>query len=121
MVDKIGDKGKKGKVGGIKETQTSKQVEKTEQVGRIGKIKESSAVGKVGKAGRSQGPVPGEVLTPADRDPLYRLIDEETEKILGATGDISDEQREAIANAVKMAVDAAIVNEDDEEGEEEEG
>lgn len=106
-----GGDNKKGKVGGIRSTTTTQSVEKTTAVGDVEKVEKAKAVtsvrgaGAVGKAGRVG------TLTLAQRQVLFQMIDEESEKLFGKSN-LPLEHRKIVETAVKMAVDTALVDDD---------
>ena len=53
-------------------------------------------------------------MTVADKDELFSLISEEADKIFGPDG-LPESQRETVENAVKMAVDSTLLEENEEE------
>ena len=53
-------------------------------------------------------------MTPAERDYLHRLVHEEADKMFGPDG-LPVEKRETVEGAVRMAIDAVILEEEDEE------
>ena len=103
---------KDGKIGGIGKAKSANQIEKTEQVDTVGGVKKAGKVSAVKGAGATSGAAGGQLLTPADREPLFKMIEEEAEKLFGKDSSIPQEQKDAIAKAVKMAVDAAIIDEE---------
>ena len=52
-------------------------------------------------------------MTPQEREHLFSLINEEADKLFGPDG-LPESQRETVEGAVRMAVDAAIIDEDEE-------
>ena len=110
MVDEI--KGK-GKVGDIK----SKQIEETRKTGAVKQVGKTSAIDNVkAVSGNARGST--RVMTAAEREKLFKMVNEEAEKLFGDSG-IPQSQRQAIEDAVKYTLDAAIIddNEDDNEDE----
>lgn len=104
MVKKIGDK----KVEKLTET---KSVSVTEAVKQIEGVKSVAGVGKVEKVGAVSGKRrPTTVMTMAEREAYLRMVSEEAEKMLSA-GILSKKQADVAVEAVKMAVDSAIIEE----------
>jgi len=104
-------KGKKGKIGGIKSTGGAKNIEKAGRVSDVGEVEKASAVGGVKGARSVQRKATG-VMTKAERDSLFQMIDEEADKLFGEDG-LPKKQQEVVQKAVKMAVDASIIDEDE--------
>jgi len=105
----------KSKIGGVKSTKVTSEVEKTSSVDEASKVKGVSRVGGVQRSGSIQRAKGTKVMTTAERDKLFRIINEEAEKMFGSSSVIK-EKKEIVATAVKMAVDAGLL---DEEGAEE--
>jgi len=105
----------RSKIGGIKSTRGSSEVEKTSSVDESSKVKKVTRVGGISRAGSVQNRKQTKVMTTAERDKLFRIINEEAEKMFGSDSVIK-EKKEIVATAVKMAVDAGLL---DEEGAEE--
>ena len=106
MTKKIG---KKSKIGGIESTDKASEVAGTSAVGEIQTIKPTGAVSGVGKAGGIGRRGPTRIMSMQERQELLRLIDEEAEKMFGPGA--NPEKKQAVVNAVKMAVDSGIEEE----------
>jgi len=100
---------KKGKIGGIESTDKAGEVAGTGAVGEVQNVKATSAVSGVGKADGITRRGPTRIMSMQERQELLRLIDEEAEKMFGPGAD--KEKKAAVVNAVKMAVDAGIEEE----------
>jgi hypothetical protein len=112
MTKKIGDK----KVGGVDSTRQTGSVKETGTVSQVGSVKATTGVGGVGGVGAVGKRRPTRTMTLQEREELFRMIDEEAEKML-KNGLLPPEKRAAVQSAVKMAVDAGIADEDgDSEG-----
>ena len=109
MAKKIG---KKKSIKGVDTTKATKNVDEASAISEIGGIKALSGVGKVAKSGVIQRSQITQNISASERDKLFRMINEETDKLCN-DGTISPKSREVVENAVKMVVDAAII--DDEE------
>jgi len=109
MPDKPGKVGGK-RIGGVKQTTESGAVEETKSVSDVGSVKKTAGVGGIkGTAGATGSRKP---MTLAEREKLFGIISEEAEKLLKKSG-LSAEQQEIIENAVKMAVDTGLSEDDD--------
>ena len=103
------------KIGGVKRTKGATGVEQTESVGEVKGVKKARSVGGVkgvGKAGAGGGKLP---ITAAERDQLFQMINEEAEKMFEGSSILPEEQKKIVTDAVKMAVDASVIDEEDEE------
>lgn len=109
MTKKIGDK----KIGGVKSTKETSSVEGAEAVSGVTGIKPTAAVGGVRGAGGVGRRRATRTMTPEERQQLFNMISEEAEKMFGAEG-LPAGHKEVVQQAVKMAVDAAIIDEDGE-------
>ena len=112
MTKKIGDK----KIGAVKSssvgsTSETSQVKGAEQVRGIGKVQATSGVGSVKGAGAIGKRRPTRVMTLAEREQFFKMIDEEAEQLV-ASGAIPAAKRELVKSAVKMAVESGLVEED---------
>ncbi len=103
---------KRGKIGGISGTGSSKGIEKASNIGHVDQVKKTDAIAGTGAIGGVSNRKPTTLMTAADRQRLFSMIDEEAEKLLGQSG-LSPEHRKAVQDAVKMAVDAATVDEEE--------
>ena len=102
MVKKVGGP----KSPGTKET-TSVQPTKSVGAGKVGNIK-----GAEGKTKASRVSNPTQFLSAADREKLFKMINEEADKMFGPDG-LPESNREVVEEAVKMAIDAGIVEEEE--------
>jgi hypothetical protein len=109
----MGKKSDDGKVGSVKGTGSTTNVQGTESVGSVGEVKATSGVGAVKGAGAVGKRRPTRIMSPAERENLFRLINEEADKLFAGSG-MSEEKKQVLKSAVKMAVDAGIVDEEDE-------
>ena len=105
MTKKKGDK----KIGGVKSAKVTTGIEGTQQVGEVSKVKKAAQVSAVKGAGAVKGARVDNQLSSADRDQIFDMIGEEAEKLFGKS-----KQREVVENAVKMAIDAGIIDEEEE-------
>lgn len=99
------------KIGEIRSTGKAKQVEQTGEISRVDPVKPTDAVGGVKGAGAVGKRRPTRKITAAEREQLLRMIDEEADKLC-ESGVLPNAKREVVKSAVKMAVDASIVDED---------
>jgi hypothetical protein len=110
MTKKIGDK----KLGGVTSTTEASGIQKTEGIGEVKSIQATTGVGGVGKAGAVGKRRSTRVMSLAEREALMNMIGEEAEKMF-ADGTLSASNKELVTNAVKMAVDAGLVPDEDKE------
>jgi len=110
MTKKIGDK----KVSGVTSSTGTKGVESTEGVSGIKGIKPTTGVGGIGGIGGIGRRRATRLMTAAEREQLFNLINEEADK-LASEGIIPRGQKEAVSKAVRMAVDSGLVEDDDSE------
>lgn len=90
---------------------TSIETTKTSGVGGVGKVGQVGAVGDATGAGRVQGV--GRKISPANRELLMRMVDEESEKLFGE-GQLPERKKKVIEGAVKMVLEGST-EEDTEE------
>ena len=110
MTKKIGDK----KVSLVGSTTEATGVQGTEGVSGISSIRPTSGVRGIGGPAGITRRRATRIMTPAERDQLFNMINEEAEK-LEAQGILPTRQKETVSKAVKMAVDSGIVEDDDAE------
>ncbi|RMG44398.1 MAG: hypothetical protein D6719_01910 [Candidatus Dadabacteria bacterium] len=99
-------------VGGVTSTKGTRGVKGTEAVSEVERVKKTEEVGRVGKVGAAGKRRPTRTMSSAEREELFRIINEEADKMF-ADSPIPPEEREAVKNAVKMAVDAGLIPEDE--------
>ena len=108
MAQKNDDK----KIGAVSSSASAKGVKATESLSEVDKVKGASAikgisgVSGVGKAGAIGA------LNLEQRERLMTIISEESQK-LAAQGVISNRQRDLVEQAVKMAIDATLIEAQD--------
>ena len=101
------------KVGGIKSTRETHEVDPTREVGGVHGIKPTAGVSGVSRAGAvGSARRPTRTMTLAEREELFRMINEEADKMFGEAG-IPEAKRELVETAVKMAVDSGLLDVDD--------
>lgn len=108
MTKKIGDK----KLGGVKSTTHTPQIESTQAVTRVTSIQPTTGVGPVKGASAIGKRRATRVLTIEEREELLKLVTEEADKML-SSGILPPQKKELVAQAVKMAVDASLVSEEE--------
>ena len=110
MTKKIGKKA----VSGVQSTTETKSVEGTESVSGVGSIKPTSSVGGIGGATRVTRRRATRIMSSQERDQLFQMISEEADKLV-SEGILPKGQKDVVSRAVRMAVDAGLVDEDDKE------
>lgn len=108
MTKKIGDK----KLGGVKSTTHATEVEGTEAVSRVTSIQATPGVSSVKGASAIGKRRTTRVMTVEEREQLLQMVEEEAEKALNA-GILPQAKKEVVTQAVKMAVDASLISEDE--------
>lgn len=102
----------KGKITGVKGTGMPEGVERAGAISEVEKAKKTAPVagvrglGALGKARATR------IMSSAEREAIFHLIHEEADRLFGKGG-MSARQREVVETAVKMAVDAAIIEDED--------
>ncbi len=77
------------------------------KVGGVSDVKGAKAQSEVKRVRRPTRP-----MTAAERDHLFKIIHEEADKLFGANG-LPESQRHTLENAVKVTVDASIIEEEE--------
>jgi hypothetical protein len=104
MANKDDDK----KIGAIGSSGSTKGVKATESLSEIDKVKGASGVqGVTGVSGVGKAGAIGSISI-EQREKLMTIVAEEAQK-LAAQGIISKSQREVVEQAVKMAIDASLI------------
>jgi hypothetical protein len=104
----MGNKDDDKKVGSIRSSGSTKGVKATESLSEIDKVK--GALGVQGVSGVSGVGKTGAVgaISSEQREKLMTIVTEEAQR-LAAQGIISKSQREVVEQAVKMAIDASLI------------
>ena len=110
----MNDKKKGSRISGVSSTGRSREVERTESIGDVEKVAPTTGVKGVGKAGSVGKRRSTRTMTYAEREELFNMIDQEADKLFKG-GALSEERKKVVKEAVKMAVDAGIIDEEDEE------
>jgi hypothetical protein len=100
-----------GKIGAVKGTGSTTNVQGADSVGSVSGIKPTSAVGGVKGAGAIGKRRATRIMSPAEREAIFRMISEEADKLFEGSP-MSEEKKEVLKSAVKMAVDAGIVTDE---------
>lgn len=103
-----GIKDKKNRVGGIL---GSSGVRRASSVRDVEEVKKTGEISRVERTGKSQRKIT-RLMSAAEREKLFQMINEEAEKLFGENG-LPKEQREIVENAVRMAIDASIAEDED--------
>ncbi len=98
----------KKKIGGVDPTARTKEVAETEAVKGVQSIKPATQVAGVGGVNRVGKRGPTRIMSSAEREQLFKMIEEEADKLFGQSGNV-----EEVKQAVKMAVDVGLVDEDE--------
>ena len=104
--------GDKKKVGGVKTPADTKSVEETKGVSGVGEVKKTSSVGGVKGSGAVRGRQATQKLSIKDREKIFQLIEEEAEKLFSSK-DTPGKKKEIVEQAVKMAIDSGLVDEEE--------
>jgi len=96
---KVGAIGTSGATKGVKATESLSEVDKVKGASAVKGVSEVSGVGRSGAIG---------AVSIEQRDKLMAIVTEEAEK-LAAQGVLSKSQRDVVEQAVKMAIDASLI------------
>lgn len=105
MTKKIDEK---KKIGGVDATERAREVAQTEAVKGVQGIKPTAQVGGISGVTRLGKRGPTRIMSSAERDQLFKMIEEEADKLFG-----DSEKAKEVKEAVKMAVDVGLVDEDE--------
>jgi hypothetical protein len=98
------------KINRIGSSHSPKEVKATEALTEVGKVQGASEVKRVTGVGGVRRADAAGAVSFEQRERLMKIVTEEAEK-LAAQGVLSNQQRAVIENAVKLAIDAALVDE----------
>lgn len=108
MTKKIGKKSVKG----VNSTDQTKVIDDTATVSGVNSVKPTSGISPVERASTTKASRLTRTMTLAEREYLFNLINEEAGKMVNS-GELSEKRRDIVTGAVKMAIDSALL--DDEE------
>ena len=98
------------KIGAISGTKSSENVKAPDSVTSVEQIAATQSVGLIKAVGLGQKRRSTRIMSAAEREQLFKMINEEADKLFKNSG-ISEEKRGILADAVKMAVDSGIIDE----------
>jgi hypothetical protein len=110
MVKKIGDK----KIDPLSPTKGPDSVAKTTGVEGVDPVKATSGVAGTSAVGGVRARKSTRMMSMAEREELFKMVSEEADKLF-PPGTLPKHKKEVIEGAVKMAIDAAITDEEPEE------
>ena len=99
------------KIREVSRTDVTKQIKETTAVGEVGEVKPAGGVSEVKGLSGVRARSATRTMTAAEREALFRMINEEAEKMFGGTG-MSQEKQEAVTKAVKIAIDIGAEEEE---------
>ncbi|MCB0336739.1 MAG: hypothetical protein KDD62_10555, partial [Bdellovibrionales bacterium] len=99
------------KISGIKDKGKAAGIDRTQSVGDVKGVEAAEGISGVKATEATRGVSKTHALTAANRDSVRKMIEEEADKLF-ASGLIPKEQRAVVEEAVKMAIDAAIIDEE---------
>jgi len=103
--------GDKGKVTGVKGAGMPEGIERTSAISEVEKAKKTAPVAGVRGLGALGKTRATRIMSSEEREAIFNQIQEEADKLFSKSG-MSSKQRQVVETAVKMAVDAAIVDDD---------
>lgn len=105
------DKKKDSSIGGVKSTKQTQDVEGTKRVADVSDVKGASSIGSIGGAGDSSKRRATRTMSYEEREQLFKMVAEEATSLFGKAG-MSKEKQSIIEDAVKMAIDSGLLEED---------
>lgn len=105
MNKKIGDK----KIEGVQSSQQTEKVSGAETVTGVTGVKGAESISGVGAVGGVSKRRNTRVMSAAERTQLFQMINEEAEKLFG---EMPEEQKKVVTDAVKMAINTGIIEEE---------
>ena len=107
MTKKIGDK----KIDGVTSTRQAESVKEALAVSEVQNVKATSGVGTVKSTGSVRSRQSTRVMSLEEREQLFKMIGEEADTLFKGSG-MSEQRKQMVQNAVKMAVDAGLLEEE---------
>ncbi len=108
------DKKRDSSIGSIKSTKQTQNVEGTKGVGDVSGIAGTSSIGSIGGAGDSTKRRATRAMSFEEREQLFKMVSEEASSLFGKAG-MSKEKQSIIEDAVKMAIDSGLLEEEPQE------
>jgi hypothetical protein len=106
------------KIGGIRSTKETRSIEGTgviegsESIGGVTSVKGASSVGSVKGSGQVARASSTKILSAKERDKIFSVIREEADKLVGE-GILPSSKKDIAKSAVMMAIDSALVEDED--------
>lgn len=107
------DKKNSGEIDKIKETGASEIVKKISKVDSVDEVAPVTKVGGVKQAGGVSGARITKEMTTQEREQLFRMVDEEADKLFATTTSIGAKRKKLVQDAVKMAIDSGLLDKPD--------
>ncbi len=107
----MGDKKDKDNIKGIGKTQKTSSVSKVDGVEEVQKVEKAGAVTRSAGVAKTSGG--SQALRYQDREKLFGMVEEEALNLF-RNSKLPEEQKRLIREAVKMAIDSALIEEDGE-------
>jgi hypothetical protein len=101
------------RIGGVTSATKAAGIERLKEVDRVSGVQRTEAVSGVRRAGGIARSRLTAAMSAAEREALFRMIQEETDKIY-EEGGLPEKQKEIVKQAVKMAVEAGLIGEEEE-------
>jgi hypothetical protein len=107
------DKKNNGGIDKIKETGASEVVKKISKVDSVDEVAPITKVGGVKQAGGVSGARISREMTTQEREKLFRIVDEEADKLFTGSTSIGAKRKKLVQEAVKMAIDSGLLEKPD--------
>lgn len=106
----MGDKTDKDNIKGIGKTQKTTSISKVDGVEEVAKVQKTGAVQRSGAVSKTNDS--SQRLRYQDREKLFGMVEEEALNLF-RNSKLPEEQKRLIREAVKMAIDSALIEEED--------
>lgn len=104
-------KGSGDQIGGVSGARGAEQVRRAAEIAEVSKVQQAAGVGGVQRVGGIGGKRrPTRVMSVAEREKIFEMIDQEAERLF-REGGVPEGQRSLVKAAVKMAIDTGLVEE----------
>lgn len=99
----------KKKIGSVQSTVETGKVQGADTVTGVEKVGKTAPVGGIGAVGAVSARKATRVMSAAEREQIFEMINEEANKLFAG---MPEEKKKIVADAVKMAVDSGIIDEE---------
>lgn len=104
--------------GGIDKVSGTGASDIVKKIGKVDSVDEVAAVAKVGGVNKTGGVGGARItreMTTKEREQLFRIVDEEADKLFTGSTTLGAKRKKLVQDAVKLAIDSGLLDAADEE------